>query len=130
MPNKRTEGEIIAQAPLEVVLGGQKYEIPLLVIKDSRAWRKKVAKAIGDIPRYANITMDTPDEYSGAIDGMLAAMPDTAIDLFFEYAKDLDREVIESIATDAEIAKAFEQVVEAAFPLAKSLVGTMRTLSR
>ena len=130
MPNKRTEGDIIAQAPLEVVLGGQKYAIPLLVIKDSRIWRKKVADAIGAIPQYTNITTDKPAEFAGAIDSMLAVMPDTAIDLFFEYAKDLDREKIEAIATDAEIAKAFEKVVEAAFPLAKSLAGAMTTISR
>jgi len=130
MPNKRTEGEIIAQAPLTVVLGGQKYEVPLLVIKDSRIWRKKVAEALGAIPQYANITTDTPTEFAGAIDAMLAAMPDAVIDLFFEYAKGLNRDEIEAIATEAELAKAFEQVVEAAFPLAKSLAGAMTTISR
>ena len=130
MPNKRTEGEIIAQAPLEVVLGGEKYDVPLLVIRDSRVWRKKVAETLGAIPQYANITTDTPVEFAGAIDAMLAAMPDAVIDLFFEYAKSLNREDIESIATEAELAKAFEQVVEAAFPLAKSLAGAMTTISR
>jgi len=61
---------------------------------------------------------------------MLVEMPDKVIDLFFAYAKDLNREEIEAVATDSEMARAFEKVVEMAFPLARSLVGAMGTVSQ
>ena len=60
---------------------------------------------------------------------MTITMPDKVIDLFFKYAKDLNREEIEGIATDAEIAKAFEEVVKVAFPLAESLPKAMGRIS-
>ena len=61
---------------------------------------------------------------------LLVEMPDVVVDLFFEYAKDLNREEIELVAVDSEIAKGFEQVVEVAFPLARSMVKTMERLSQ
>jgi len=79
---------------------------------------------------YANVTSDKPDEFGDALNAMLVAMPDKVIDLFFQYAKDLNRDEIEAVATDTEMSKAFEQVVQLAFPLAKSLVGAMANLSR
>ena len=52
---------------------------------------------------------------------MLVEVPELVVDLFFGYAKSLNREEIEGIATDAEIAKAFEEVAAVTFPLAGSL---------
>jgi hypothetical protein len=61
---------------------------------------------------------------------MLKEMPDEVVDLFFEYAKDLDRSKVEGEANDAEVAKAFSQVIEIAFPLFTSLATTMEKLGR
>jgi len=55
---------------------------------------------------------------------------DEVIDLFFSYAKTLDREEIESIATDAELATAFAEVMKVAFPLAESLPKAMNNLAQ
>jgi len=126
---ERTEEQKLVQAPLRILLGGQQYEVKPLVIRDSRAWRAKLAQTLGMLPQYVNVTTDTPDKFGGAINAMLVAMPDTVLDLVFDYARDLNREEIEGIATEAEISRAFEQIVEVAFPLARSMVGTMRKLS-
>lgn len=126
----RTEEEKVAQAPLKLILGGKEYEVKPLVIRESRAWRQKLAKTLGMLPQYTGITTDTPDRFKEALDAMLVAMPDQVVDLVFDYARNLNREEIEATATDSEIAHAFEQIVEVAFPLARSMVGAMTKLSQ
>ena len=130
MTEKRTEEDKLAQVPLDVVLGGKIYKVKLLTIKDSRQWRKDVAAMLSPLPKYAQATTDSPELFADAINQMLARMPDQAIDLFFGYAKELDKDEIEAIATDAEMAIAFGQVIDVGFPLAKSLVGTMAKISQ
>jgi hypothetical protein len=126
----RTEEQKIVQSPLKLTLGDQEYDVKPLVIRDSRKWREKLAKTLGMLPKYTGITTDTPDKFKEALDAMLVSMPDQVVDLVFDYAKDLNRDEVESIATDAEIAAAFEQIVEVAFPLARSMVGAMTKLSQ
>jgi len=120
MVEKRTEEQIVAQAGIEVILGGKPYSIAPLVIRDSREWRRKVISLIAPIPEMTKKTTDTPEDFEQALTTLLVSMPDQVIDLFFEYAKDLPREKIESSATDAEIAQAFKEVIAVAFPLAQS----------
>ena len=127
---ERTEEQKLTQAPIVVVLGGKEFPIRPLVIKESREWRQKLCKVLGMLPQYANVTTDTPDKFEAALNAMLVAMPDQVVDLVFDYAKELNREEIEAIATDAEIAKAFEQIGEVAFPLARSVVGAMTKLAQ
>jgi len=126
----RTEEQKLVQAPIIVVLGGQEYEIKPLVIKESRAWRAEVAKVIGLLPQMASFTTDHPDEFQAGIAAILVGMPDQVVDLVFSYAPELNREEIEEVATDAEIARAFEQISEVAFPLVRSMVGTMGKISQ
>jgi len=127
---ERTEEQKIVQAPLMLILGGRQYEVKPLVIRDSRAWRAKLAEMLGRLPQYAGITTDTPDKFQGALDALLVAMPDQVIDLVFAYAKDLNREQIEAEATEAEIGEAFNQIMAVAFPLARSMTGAMAKLSQ
>ena len=121
---ERTEEQKVFQEPLKVILGGDEHNIRPLVIKESREWRQKVAAVYSKLPSYMQATSDKPKEFEAAISAMFTEMPDMVINLFFAYAKDLDRDAIEGIATDDEVAKAFEQVMEYAFPLSRSLVGT------
>jgi len=127
---ERTEEDKVVQAGIKVVLGGTEYSIAPLVIKDSREWRKGVVSLLSSLPQYTNVTTDTPDEFGDALNAVMVALPDKVTDLFFLYAKDLDREEIEKTATDTELAKAFEQVVEIAFPLAQSVTKTMKHLAQ
>jgi len=122
---ERTEEDKLCKAPIEVVLGGAKYQVKPLVIRDSRVWRGKVAEELGMLPRHSKATTDDDDAWATAMNMMLKEMPDKVIDLFFEYAKDLNKDEIEAVATDAEIAKAFEEVVAVAFPLTGSILGVL-----
>ena len=120
---ERTEEDKLTQAPLTVILGGEAYEIKPLVIRDARPWRAKVSELIGSLSGNLNATSDEPEQFQAGLNALIVQMPDAVIDLFFEYAKDLERQKIEAVATEAEIAKAFSQIMEVAFPLAQSLVG-------
>ena len=128
---ERTEEQKIMQEAITVSLGGKKYEVKPLVIKDSRGWRVKLVAALKSLPQQINTTSD-PTALSDNIQAMFLTMPDMAADLFFAYAKDLNREEIEAAALDSELAVAFEKVVELAFPLAltRSLTKTITTISR
>lgn len=126
---KRTEEEKVVKASITVILGGQQYEVAPLVIRDSRGWRAKVATVLRDVPQYLGVTSDTPDAFTNALDMMINKNPDTIIDLFFDYAKDLDRDEIEGKADEAELAVAWGQIVEVAFPLVGSLVKVIGRLS-
>ena len=128
---KRTEEDKVCQSPLVVKLGGKDYEIRPLVIKDSREWRKKFTNAMGGVPGVLETTTDAPAEFKASLELMFNTMPDTACELFFDWAKDLDREEIESIASDQEIADAFKVVVSMAFPLVSAMItSTAEKLSR
>ena len=117
---ERTEEDKLTQAPIVVILGGKEHNIAPLVIRDSREWRKKVISLIAPLPGLSKVTTDDMDSFEEALKTLLVTMPDQVIELFFDYAKDLSQEEIELVATDAEMAKAFEEVVAVAFPLAQS----------
>ena len=120
----RTEEDKICQSGIKVTLGGKEYEVRPLVIRESREWRAKVIKLIAPLPEYAKVTIDT-DDFEKVLTLMLVDMPDKVVELFFEYAKELNKEEIENEATDEELTKAFNEVVKVAFPLARALPETM-----
>jgi hypothetical protein len=121
----RTEDDKVLRSPITVTLGGAEHSVPLLVIKDAREWRKRFAKLVSKLPAYAGVTTDDAAGFDVAVNSMLVSMPDEMADLFFAYAKDLDRDAIEDVATEAELARAIEQVIEIAFPLVGSLTGAL-----
>lgn len=130
MEPKRTDEEKICRAPLVVVFDGKEYEVKPLVIRESRVWRQELVGTLAELPKYASATTDDPKGFGKAIQVLLIENPDTVVNLFFKYAKDLNKEEIEAIATDDEMAKAFGQVVKVAFPLARTLVGAMEELGQ
>ena len=118
---ERTEDQKVHHDPFKVMLGGQEYDVEPLVIKYSRPWRKKVIDLISDLPKYAKVDTDKPDEFAEAVKILMVKSQDSIIDLFFEYAKELPREEIEETATEAEVAVAFEVVMAFAFPLSETI---------
>jgi len=126
----RSEEQIIAQAPVSVHFAGKEYKIKLLNIKEAREWRAKLSEMMGQLSPAVNATTDTPEKFQEAMNSLLVEMPDKITDLVFDYARDLPREDIESISTDAEMALAFESILEVAFPLAQSVTGITGKLSR
>ena len=122
---ERTEEQKLFHDPIKIVFGCKEFEVKPLVIKESRAWRAKVWKVMVELPKTTKVSSAEPDKFEAAIKSMLVSTPDTVIDLFFDYAKDLNREEIEGIATETEMAIAWQQVAELAFPLLPGLVKTM-----
>ena len=117
---KRSEEDKITQSSITVILGEKEYHIKPLVIKDSREWRKKAIALVNPLPSMVKINTDDEEGFKEALETLLVKMPDQVVELFFEYAKDLNRDQIESEATDAEMARAFQEVIVVAFPLAQS----------
>lgn len=118
---ERSEEQKVFQEPIKVILGGQEYEIKPLVIKYSRPWRKKVVDLVATLPKYALVDTSKPEEFEQAIKLLMVESQDAIIDLFFEYAKELDQGKIEEKATEGEIAIAFQVVMNLAFPLSETL---------
>ncbi len=123
--DKRTEEQIILQEPIMVKLGGKDYEIKLLPIAKAREWRKELAKIMASVPEVLGISSDSQEAFASGLDALFNGIPDRVIDLFFLYARDLDRDEIENTATEQELSLAFAKVVKVAFPLMRNLSGMM-----
>ena len=121
MVQERTEEQKVFQEPIKVILGGREFDVKPLTIKYSRPWRKKVIDLVATLPKYAQANTNKPDEFEQAIKVLMVESQDTIIDLFFEYARELNRDEVEEIATEAEIAIAFQVVMNLAFPLSETL---------
>jgi len=129
MSEQRSEEQVVTQAPIMVSFGGKQYELKPLVIKESRAWRQEFAEVLKTLPLFVN-AIDTTKHFEQVINGMFLDVPDKVIDLIFAYAKDLPRNEIEAVATDAEMSKAFESILEVAFPLSRSMMAAPGMLSQ
>ena len=116
----RTEEQKLVQAGIKVILGGREYEIRPLVIRESREWRRKAVPFQSALVKYASVNSDNPEELGKALNELLIDRIDQAIDLFFDYAKDLNRGEIEDLATDREIVEALNEVNAVAFPFGES----------
>lgn len=127
---ERTEEQKLTQAPVIVVFGGREYKLRILTIKESREWRQQTIKTFNELPQYTKVTSDDPKKFNSALESLLITMPDTVVDLFFAYAKELPREEIEAVATDQEMYLAWEKVVELSFPLLRGLVQTMSKMAQ
>ena len=108
MSDKRTEEQIVTQASIAVILGGREFKVVPLVIRYSPEWRKKAIPLIAFLMQYSQETKKKSPEQSVA--DLFVTKMDEIIESFFEYARELNREEIEGIATDGEILLAFMEV--------------------
>ena len=114
---ERTEDDKVVQEGLKVILGGKECKIAPLVIRDSRKWRKEVGPWKAELSQYASVDSDNdPEGFKKALTSLMVERIDETIEFFFKYAKDLNKEEIEGIATDNEVVAAFNKVFEYAFP--------------
>lgn len=119
---ERTEDEKLTKASLTVTLGDKEYEVAPLVIKYSRDWRKNSLPLIQYLIAYSQ---KSEDDMLGAVSELFGSKTDEIVESFFEYARDLDRDEIEGIATEGEIITAFMEVFNAfVSPLSKPAVKT------
>ena len=123
-PKKRTEEEILTQTGgIKVLLGGKAYTLPPPVIRKAKLFRQHLQELSIESNSLGQKVSDNPEEAEKEVMGFLMSMPERILDLFFEYAGDnLNREEIESTATEFEIAKAFVEVLKTASPLAAGLL--------
>ena len=111
---ERTEEAKITQGGIKVILGGKEYEIRPLVIKYSGEWRKKALPLIGSLLKYSRLVSDgDAEKLEQTVIELFTTKTDEMLNSFFEYARDLNREEIENIATDGEIILAFMEVFNA-----------------
>jgi hypothetical protein len=123
---ERTETDKILQSPVTVKIGGQDYEIKPLPIKYAVPWVKKVINLLIEASVLAMVTIDTPDLWKDAYITLMARNPAQLVDLFWEYARDLDKNKLEEVATSAEIMAAFEEVLDFELPLFKGMQALAR----
>ena len=125
----RDAEDVLMQAPLEVCLGGQNYEIKPLTIAKSREWRKLAAKEFGSMVALLATKSVTQGEAQAAAETLALSFPDACLDLLCAYAPNLPRKKIEQEATEPEVARAFMEVIEnLAFPLLAGLAKATRAL--
>ena len=114
---ERTEEDKLIQSPVSVKLGGKSYLIPPLPIKYSLPWVKKVAKILMGVVSLENVTSDNEEMFADAFSEIMVSRPEQLIDLFFEYARELNKDDICEVASSAEIVRAFEEVLSFERPL-------------
>jgi hypothetical protein len=114
---ERTEEDKLVQSPVKVILGGKEYLIKPLPIKYSLPWVKKVIPLIADAIGMSNITSDDAQAFAGALNEVMISRPEQLCELFFEYARELDKAEIEEVASSREIVTAFEEVLAFERPL-------------
>ena len=107
---ERTEEQKILQEGVKVILGGKEYEIKPLPIKYSSEWRKKSIPIIVYFMELAQIKDTDSKDARGKMADLFTSKLDAIQDSFFMYARDLNRDEIEEVATDAEIVMAFMEV--------------------
>lgn len=124
-------GHIFAK---QVTLGGETYTIVPLPIKQSHAWRDRLAVPFNQLTLALEGAADIEIKLSSADDivalvrslaGTLIGSIDTVLDLLFAYSPVLaeDRERIENEAYDTEAIDAFIEVVKLAYPLGRLVSG-------
>ena len=123
----RTEEQILLQEPFQVTLAGEPVTIKLLTIRPAAEWRKKFVPMFTRFLEIGDIDTDDPEAFAVGLMEYMSTKHDELLDLFFAYAVDLDREDIETTATEWEVAAALGQIVDACIapPLLKTLAGTL-----
>lgn len=112
---KRTEEQAVSMAPIEVVLGAEKYSIRLLNINPQREWRTKLHNALFPIlDSFQAPTLQKALE--GGLTSALLKFPDAIMDLVFEYAPYLPKDKIMEEATEEQMACAFSEIQSVAYP--------------
>lgn len=113
MIEERTEEEKLLKSPIVVTLGGVNYPVTLLPIRYSSEWRIKFKPILLFILRLLQVMKsDNKEEINNLTVEMLTNKMPEIIDCFFSYARELNREEIESIATDGDVLMAFLEVVK------------------
>jgi hypothetical protein len=123
---------------IDVTLGDKTYTVQALPIRQSAAWRRRLAEPFGNLAHILNdagqIELTNGNGLANVIqviEKSLIGSVDILLELLFAYSPALaaDRERIESQAYDDEAMRAFVEIVRLAYPFGKLTVlvsGSMR----
>jgi hypothetical protein len=89
---RRTEDEILSQAPIKVMLGNKEHHIKVLRIAQARAWREKLVNEVNEITKQLRVETGSDESFMGALGFTFLRFPEKMVDLVFSYAPDLPRE--------------------------------------
>lgn len=126
----RNELDKVSQQPVTVTLGSKEYQVKPLPIKHSIPWCRAVVDLLKNLPEYAQVTVDTGEQYKIAVQEVMINSPSKIVDLFFQYAHELQRELIEGEASSAEIMAAFEAVLGLELPFLGAMAKAMTKISQ
>ena len=127
---ERSESDIIAKSPVEVMLGSVKYPIKPLTLTPARKWRSLLVEAMNDVVQ----SMAQPEVVGNlgpALTTALIQFPEKLCDLVFAYAPYLDKEKIldeTEGATEEQMAEAYAVCMSFAYPLLGHLPKTIAIL--
>lgn len=110
--SERTEIQKLTQEPVMVRFGNQDYEIKPLPIKAAIPWVTKVVKILSASIGLTKLKADDTASLETAMQSVMVENPLKIVDLVFEYARDLKREEIETVASSAQLMTAFERCLE------------------
>ncbi len=114
----RTDEAVLTRQHLELTLGGEKRLVRPLVLRDSRAWKRKVAEAFAELGALDSSTLNLADPAGvrQALELIAVTVPERITDLVLAYAPELDREWFEAHVTDEEATEALVKMLEVTFP--------------
>lgn len=107
----RPDEEAVLGAPLKVQLGGEIYSIKPLPYAKSRAWRKAWFDWVRRSTEFDANRKSGGDEWLAANMDGAGKLGDDRVDLFFGYARQLNRKQIESVASYAELKAGFNKIL-------------------
>ena len=118
---ERTDDDKLSIAPIRVQFGGKPYEIPILKILNARSWREKFIATVAGMVGELGGEVTNIENFLGGFAFAFLRFPEKLADLVFAYDVTLPRAVIETDATEEELALAFSQIMLVAFPFASAL---------
>lgn len=124
---ERTDSDILAKAPIKVLLGSTEYDVHPLTILKAREWRAKVNESFQSIAQ-SFAAKPEPGNLGPALTGALLAFPEKLAELVFAYAPDLPQQTILEEATEEQMNAAFGKIMKLAFPFVGQLAQTIQIL--
>jgi hypothetical protein len=114
--SKRSDEEILTQAPIKATFGVKEYPIKPLRILKQQEWRDKLITDITEISKTLNVAAGTDTVLLSGLGYTMLRFPKKLIELVFAYAPDLPKDEILEAATEEQFAKVFGQIMVVAFP--------------
>lgn len=126
---KRSEEQILTQAPIQVKFGDIDYDIKPLRILKARDWRAKMIEKMQEVTGRMLARVDGEKQLMGALGYVLLEFPEVLADLVFSYSPELPQSKILDEATEEQMAKAFGKILQVAFPFQGELKTMMQVMT-